>query len=105
MSQHSNLQEALGVLDGRLRSLHALTRANSFLVEILRNEREVLEKMDGDVARDMLRARARRHFGAEAGENACPETLKVLETALSQPCEAAQTESAQIIPFPSRRDA
>ena len=33
MSQHSNLQEALGVLDGRLRSLHALTRANSFLVE------------------------------------------------------------------------
>ena len=68
-------------------------------------KREVLEKMDGDVARDMLRARARRHFGAEAGENACPETLKVLETALSQPREAAQTESAQIIPFPSRRDA
>lgn len=44
MPHHSNLNDALTVLDDKLRSLSALTKANAFLVDIMREDRALLEE-------------------------------------------------------------
>ncbi|WP_293575490.1 hypothetical protein [Phaeobacter sp.] len=103
MSQHSNLNEALGVLDDQLRSLETLTKANSFLVEILRNERAELEAMDAATARRALTERAVAAFGPDAGHSADPDTLEVLINALQGADGTQGTQGAQIIPFPGGR--
>ncbi|APG46279.1 hypothetical protein [Phaeobacter porticola] len=95
MPQHSNLNDALNVLDDKLRSLSALTKANAFLVDIMRKDRDMLEQMEGEAARAMLLDRAQHAFGDIAGEDADPDTLQVLEVALMQ------SKSAEIIPFPN----
>ncbi|MEK0162847.1 hypothetical protein VWX35_09595 [Phaeobacter sp. A36a-5a] len=97
MAHHSNLNEALNVLDNKLRSLSALTKANAFLVEIMRKDRALLEQMEAPAARAMLMDRACQCFGEGAGDAADPDVLEVLATALTE------GQTAEIIPFPTDR--
>ncbi|UWR89403.1 hypothetical protein [Phaeobacter inhibens] len=97
MPHHSNLNDALTVLDDKLRSLSALTKANAFLVDIMREDRALLEELDAPAARAMLMDRACAAFGEKAGEAADPDVLEVLATALTE------GQTAEIIPFPTER--
>ncbi|MFS4582558.1 hypothetical protein [Phaeobacter sp. C3_T13_0] len=97
MPHKSNLSDALNVLDDKLRSLGTLAKANSFLVEILRKDRALLEHMGADDVRAMLMKRARLAFGETAGEAADPDVLEVLAGSLTD------GRTAEVIPFPSER--
>ncbi|AHD10348.1 hypothetical protein [Phaeobacter gallaeciensis] len=97
MPHYSNLKDALTVLDDKLRSLSTLTKANAFLVDIMRKDRALLEELEAPAARAMLMDRACATFGEEAGETADPDVLDVLATALTE------GQTAEIIPFPTER--
>ncbi|KAE9627897.1 hypothetical protein [Parasedimentitalea maritima] len=93
MSANSNLTTALGVLDEKLQSLQAMTQANQFLVDALREKEPVLKALDAEGARGFLRQSARARFGEDENYE---EVLALLEQIL------APRQSADIIPFPSR---
>jgi len=93
MSANSNLSEALGVLDEKLQSLNAMTLANQFLVDALRDHEAKLKALDGEGARGFLRQSARVKFG---DDEACKDVLAILEQVLGQ------RQSADIIQFPGR---
>ena len=93
MSATSNLDEALGVLGDKLQSLNAMTLANQFLVETLRDREAVLKALDEEAARAYMRKAARKQFGEDETQS---DVLDVLEEIL------APRQSAKIIQFPGR---
>ncbi|WIY23829.1 hypothetical protein [Parasedimentitalea psychrophila] len=93
MSANSNLNEALGLLDEKLQSLNAMTRANQFMIDALRDHPLTLKALDADGARAFLRQSARAKFADDAASR---DILTVLEQLL------APRQSAKIIPFPAR---
>ena len=95
MSAHTELNQALLALTGKLQSLNDLVTANKFMVEALAQQGEALKQMDGAETKDMLRQQARAKFHPETGTAPNAAALAVLEEALGH-----QPRSAEIIPFP-----
>ena len=97
MSAHTDLNEALLALTGKLQSLNDLVTANQFMVEALAEQGEALKKLDGTATKDLLRRQARARFHPKTGSAPNAAALAVLEEVLGR-----QPESAEIIPFPAR---
>ena len=97
MSAHSDLNGALDALQGKLKSLNDLVRANQFMVEAMAGQGEELKQMSSNRTRDMLRHQARARFHPETGAAPDAAVLAILEEVL-----APHQESAEIIPFPVR---
>lgn len=100
MSAHSDMNTALVKLRERLQSLNDLVTANHFMVEAMARQQEDLRQMGGAETRAMLRQQAREKFHPDTGATPNAAALAVLEQALSQ----QQQHSAEIIPFPQRRE-
>ncbi|MDE4135080.1 hypothetical protein PXK00_18375 [Phaeobacter sp. QD34_3] len=96
MSVNQGNTAALSRLEEKLLHLRHLTEANQFMVEVLKEQGDRLQKIEADEARQMLRVQARAAFGPTGAEAAKPEVLAILEQALGT------EHSAQIIPFPKR---
>lgn len=91
MSANSNLNAALDVLDGKLQSLQAMMRANQFMIDAMREQEQVLKRMDAEQARTLLRDAARSKFGEQDADS---DVLAILDPIL------APRQMADIIPFP-----
>ena len=96
MSAIRGTTAALSELEEKLLHLKNLTEANQFMLEVLKDQGERLQEIDGDTARSMLRAQARSRFSPTKGKTPKPEVLAILEQTLGT------QQSAQIIPFPKR---
>ncbi|KIC07795.1 hypothetical protein RA19_21960 [Leisingera sp. ANG-M1] len=97
MSAHTDLNEALLALTGKLQSLNDLVTANQFMVEALAEQGEALKQLDGMETKDMLRQQARARFHPQTGTAPNAAALAILEEVLGR-----QPQSAEIIPFPAR---
>jgi hypothetical protein len=97
MSAHTDLNEALLALTGKLQSLNDLVTANQFMVDALAQQGEAMKQQDGFEAKDMLRRQARDRFHPQPGTAPNAAVLAILEEALGR-----QPQSAEIIPFPAR---
>ncbi|MEX0300908.1 MAG: hypothetical protein AB3N24_00660 [Leisingera sp.] len=97
MSAHTDLNEALLALTGKLQSLNDLVTANQFMIDALAEQGEALKNLDGLQTKDMLRGQARAKFHPETGSTPNATALAILEEVLGR-----QPQSAEIIPFPAR---
>jgi len=97
MSAHTDLNQALLALTGKLQSLNDLVTANQFMAEALAEQGAALKQLDGMETKDMLRRQARARFHPETGSAPNAAALAILEEVLGR-----QPESAEIIPFPAR---
>lgn len=96
MSAYGNLDDALGALEEKLKTLQSVTEANQFLVEAMHDHGDELRKMGGRETRAAMLDWARAEFGAGSSrENEA--VLDILETSFRP------QKTAQIIPFPGRR--
>jgi len=91
MSVNSNLNAALGMLDDKLQSLQTMMRANQFMIDAMRDQEQVLKRMDAEEARSLLRDAARSKFGAQDADR---DVLAILDQIF------APRQMAEIIPFP-----
>ncbi len=96
MSLKQDKAAALAALEQKLQHLSHLTKANQFMVEVLKEQGDRLHHIDANEARNMLRAQAREVFGSAEAETQNPAVLAILEQTLGA------EQSAQIIPFPKR---
>lgn len=96
MAAYSGMSEALAALEDKLKTLQSVTEANQFLVGAMRDHRDELSEMSESATRSAMLDWARAEFG-EGAERADEAVLDILETSFGP------RESAQIIPFPSRR--
>ena len=97
MSAHSDLDGALEALQGKLKSLNDLVRANQFMVEAMAGQGDALKQLSSSRTKDMLRRQARAQFHPDTGTAPDAAVLAILEEVLGH-----QEESAEIIPFPAR---
>ena len=96
MSAYSNLNDALGALEEKLKTLQSVTEANQFLVEAMHDHGDELKNMGGQETRAAMLDWARAEFGAGSSrENEA--VLDILENSFGPP------KTARIIPFPGPR--
>lgn len=96
MTAQSNMTEALELLNDKLDVLQVMTEVNSFLVAQMQENKEVLQQMSAQEARNMLRRKARAKYRADGGSQPNAKALALVEKTLGN------AVSAQIIPFPTR---
>ena len=68
MSANRGTTAALSELEEKLLHLKNLTEANQFMLEVLKDQGERLQEIDGDTARSMLREQARNRFSPTKGK-------------------------------------
>jgi len=91
------MASALGALDRKLDALDTMTEVNSFLVSVLREHEQDLIRMSPQETRELLRQKARAVYRPDGGTKPNAKALELLEETLGQ------GQSADIIPFPTRR--
>lgn len=93
MPAYSNLTEALGALDAKLKTLEDLAEANSFLVSVMRDHEAELKAMSEDEARRVILLLAAEIYGP-GGCKAAPGVMAILEQSFKP------VQTAEIIAFP-----